>query len=133
MTLAMGSSKAIWSSRQGSMRASPMALSITSMARLSSRAGVDAHVHPEPLTSIVGAMLLGLPLAFAQHLDASAVVQQVQSCRRGVSRYRHGEMLSPAADGAEIGHLPVQAGQFEQVLRHAHRLEQRQIEQALGG
>jgi hypothetical protein len=36
-----------------------------------------------------------------------------------------------AADGAEVGHLPVQACQLEQALRHTHRLAQRQIEQPL--
>ena len=40
-------------------------------------------------------------------------------------------MLLAPANGAEVGHLPVQASELEQALRHAHRLAQGQIEQAL--
>ena len=47
------------------------------------------------------------------------------------NRYR--KMLLPPVYSAEIGDLPVQASQLEQALRHAHRLPQRQIEQALDG
>lgn len=42
-------------------------------------------------------------------------------------------MLLAPANGAEVVHLPVQASELEQALRHAHRLEQGQIEQALDG
>jgi hypothetical protein len=42
-------------------------------------------------------------------------------------------MFLAPADGTEVRHLPVQAGQLEQALRHPHRLTQRQIEQALDG
>jgi hypothetical protein len=42
-------------------------------------------------------------------------------------------MLLAPANGAEVRHLPVQASEFEQALRHAHRLAQGQIEQALDG
>jgi hypothetical protein len=41
-------------------------------------------------------------------------------------------LLTPA-DGAEVRHLPVQASELEQALRHTHRLAQGQIEQALDG
>jgi uncharacterized protein YfiM (DUF2279 family) len=40
-------------------------------------------------------------------------------------------MLLAPADRAEIGNPPVQPGQLEQALRHAHHLTQGQIEQAL--
>jgi hypothetical protein len=40
-------------------------------------------------------------------------------------------MLLAPANGAEVRHLSVQAGKLEQALRHAHRLAQGQIEQAL--
>lgn len=50
-----------------------------------------------------------------------------------MSRDRHSKILLPPADGAEIEDLPVQTCQLEQTLRHAHRLAQRQIEQALDG
>jgi hypothetical protein len=40
-------------------------------------------------------------------------------------------MLLAPANGAKVGHLPVQASELEQALRHAHRLAQGQIEQAL--
>lgn len=41
------------------------------------------------------------------------------------------EMRLASADGVEVGHLAVQTSQLEQVLRHAHRLTQRQVEQVL--
>ena len=40
-------------------------------------------------------------------------------------------MLLAPANGTEVGHLPVQASKLEQALRHAHRLAQSQVEQAL--
>lgn len=92
---------------------------------------VNAQVNLAPLTPIVSAMLLRFPLALAKHLDAGAVDQQMQSRRRRTRLDRHRQMLLAPADGAEVGNLPVQTGQSEQALRHAHRLPQGQIEQAL--
>lgn len=76
-------------------------------------------------------MLLRFPLAFAKHFDARAVDQQVQSRRRRLRANRHRQPLLAPADGAEVRYPPVQAGQLKQALRHAHRLAQRQVEQAL--
>jgi len=78
-------------------------------------------------------MLFCLPFAFAQHLDAGAVDQKMQSRRRRMRPDRHRQILLAPADRAEIGYLPVEAGQFEKALRHAHRLAQGQTEQALDG
>jgi hypothetical protein len=78
-------------------------------------------------------MLFGLPLTFAQHFDARAVDQEVQPRRRRLRCDRHRKMLLVPANGAEIGYLPVQANELEQASRHAHRLTQGQIEQALDG
>jgi len=39
-------------------------------------------------------------------------------------------MLLATANGSEVGHLPVQAGELEQALRHAHRLALGLAEQA---
>jgi hypothetical protein len=76
-------------------------------------------------------VLLRLPLAFAQHLDAGAVHQQMQS-RRGWHR-ADGDLqrfLAPA-DRAVVRRRPVKSSQAQQALRHAHGLAQRQIEEAL--
>jgi len=40
-------------------------------------------------------------------------------------------MLLVPANGTEVGCLPIQASKLEQALRHAHRLVQGQVEQAL--
>ena len=42
-------------------------------------------------------------------------------------------MLLASADGTKVGHLPVRASKPEQALRHAHRLAQGQVKQALDG
>jgi len=76
-------------------------------------------------------MLFGLPLAFTQHLDAGAVDQEVQSLCCRLRADRHRKILLATANGTEVGHLPVQASKLEQALRHAHRLAQGQVEQAL--
>jgi len=94
------------------------------------RGRVDSEVDLAPLAAVIRTMLLRLPFAFAQHLDASAVYQQMQA-RRG--RYcSDGDLqrLLPPADRAVVRHLPSETGQAQQALRHAHGLAQRQIEQA---
>lgn len=51
-------------------------------------------------------------------------------CRR-LHSDRHRKILLAPANGTEVGYLPVQASKLEQALRHAHRLAQGQVEQAL--
>src|SRR5471030_1783144 len=69
--------------------------------------GVYAQMHLAPLPTVVRAMLLRFPFTFAQHLDAGTVDKPVQPCRRCVGRNLHGKILLAAADGAEIGNLPI--------------------------
>lgn len=97
------------------------------------RRRIDAKMGLAPLATVARAVLLRLPLAFAEHLDAGAVDQQVQAGCRGACLDRHRQMFLVPADGAEVRNLPIQAGQLEQALRHPHRLAQRQIGQALDG
>jgi hypothetical protein len=61
------------------------------------------------------------------------VDQQVQSRCPRVRADRHRQMLLPPTDSAEIGDVPVYAGQLDQALHHIHRVAQRQIEQASDG
>lgn len=97
------------------------------------RCRLNAQVNPTPLTTVVGTMLFGFSLAFAAHLDASAVGKQLQACRCWVCTDRHCQILLAPAGSAEVRHLPFQAGQLEQALRHAPRLPSRQVEQPLNG
>jgi hypothetical protein len=41
------------------------------------RVGIDGQVNLAPLTTVVGAALLGFPLTFAKHLDARSVDQEM--------------------------------------------------------
>jgi len=95
------------------------------------RSRVNSKVDLAPLATVVGPMLFSFPLAFAQHFDTRAIDQEEQSRCRRLRSDRHRKMLLAPANGAEVGHLPVQAGELEQALRHTHRLTQGQIEQAL--
>jgi hypothetical protein len=92
---------------------------------------VNARVDFAPLAAVISPMLLSLLLAFTQHFVAGAVDQEVQSrcCRLRADRHR--KMLLAQANGAEVGHLSVQASELEQALRNAYGLAQGQIEQAL--
>jgi hypothetical protein len=92
------------------------------------RVRVNVKVDLALLATVIGPMFFGLPLAFAQHLDACAVDQEVQSCCRRLRCDRHRKMLLASADGTKVGHLPVQASKPEQALRHAHRLAQGRVE-----
>jgi len=83
------------------------------------------------LAAIVCAMLFRLPFAFAQHLDAGAVHQQMQPRRGRDSADRHLQRLLAPAYRAVVRHRPVKSSQFQQALRHAHGLAQWQIEEAL--
>jgi hypothetical protein len=58
-------------------------------------------------------MLFGFPLVFAQHLDAGAVVHQVQACRCQLHSNRHHKIFLTPADGTQIGHLPIQASAIQ--------------------
>ena len=53
------------------------------------RGRVNSKVDLAPLATVVGPMLFGLPLAFAKHLDARAVDQEVQSRCRWLQTDRH--------------------------------------------
>jgi hypothetical protein len=55
----------------------------------------------------------------------------VQSRRRRLRLDRHRQMLLAPADSAEVRHLPVQASQLEQALRHPHRLAQGRLNRPL--
>jgi hypothetical protein len=97
------------------------------------RVRVNAKVDLAPLATVVGPMSFGLPLTFAQHLDACAVDQKVQSRCLRLGCDRHRKILLASADGTKVGHLPVWASELEQALCHGHRLTQGKIEQALDG
>ena len=75
-------------------------------------------------------MFLAFLFPFTQELDAGAVHQQVQrtgSCSVG---QLHLQCLLASAHGAEVGHLPVQAGHAQQALHHSQALAQGQAEEA---
>jgi hypothetical protein len=97
------------------------------------RGRVNPKVDLAPLATIVGPVLFSLPLALAQHLDARAVDQEVQSRCRRLHSDRHRKILLTPANGTEVGYLPVQARELEQALWHPHRLAQSQVKQALDG
>ena len=75
-------------------------------------------------------MLLGFSFAFTQHLDSGAVDQQVQAACCRAARNHHLQVFLPSAYRTKVGCGPVQPGQLEQTLRHAHGLSQGEIEQA---
>lgn len=79
------------------------------------RGRVNAKMDLAPLTTLVGSMLLCLPLAFAEHLDAGTVDQQVQSRRRRLRPDCHCQMLLAPTYRAEVGHLPLQAGSLSRL------------------
>jgi len=76
-------------------------------------------------------MLFDPPLVFTHHVGACAVDQKVQSrcCRVRADRLR--KMLLTPTNGSEIRNLSTQASKLEQALRHANRLAQSLVEQAL--
>jgi len=85
---------------------------------------VNAQMHLAPLAPVIGPMFLALPLTFAQHLDASAIDQQVQRLASALMRQRHLQMLLAPTQGAEISNTPIQTGQIQQALDHAGGLAQ---------
>jgi len=88
-------------------------------------------MHLAPLAAVIRAVLLRLPFAFAQHLDAGAVHQQMQTCRGWNSADGDLQRLLPPAYRAVIRYRPVKPSQAQQALRQPHGLAQRQIEEAL--
>lgn len=65
------------------------------------RKRIDPEMHLAPLAAMFCPVLLRLPLAFTQHIDASAVHQQVQA-RRGRHSDSHLQRLFPPADRAVV-------------------------------
>lgn len=72
-------------------------------------------------------------LAFTLDLDPSSVDQEMQRALRAPMRDVHGQRLLPAAQGAEVGHIPVQANQPKQALDESGCLPQRHPEQDFHG
>jgi len=95
------------------------------------RGGVDPKVHLAPLAAIVGAMLFRLPLAFAKHLDARTVYQQMQTCRGRYGADGNLQRFLAPAYRTVIGHRPIETGKLQQALRHAYSQAQRQTEETL--
>ena len=73
------------------------------------RLGIDTKVHLAPLAAALCAVLLGLPLTFAQELDASGVSQHVQTLGACLVVHLHLQALLPAAHRAVVGSAPRQA------------------------
>ena len=90
-------------------------------------------MHLAPLAAALGAVLIGLPLTFAQELDARGVSKQMQALGACLVVHLHVQALLPAADCAVVGCGPRQASHTQQRLHQAQRLPQRQAKQALDG
>ena len=97
------------------------------------RLGINAQMHLAPLPTVFRAMFLRFPFAFAQHLHAGAVDQQMQATTTGAIGYVHGQRFLAAADRAVVRHGPIQARQMHQALHETDDLAQRQAEQPLDG
>lgn len=67
-------------------------------------------------------MFLRLSFAFAQHLDAGAVQQQMQARRGWHGADSHLQRLLPPAYRAVVRHFPVEPSQAQQALLHPHDL-----------
>jgi hypothetical protein len=65
------------------------------------------------------AVLAGVPLAFAFHLDPGAIHQQVQRTARAATRDVDLQGLLPARQRAEVRNGPVQADQAQQAFDEA--------------
>lgn len=72
------------------------------------RLGVDAQVDLGPLAWPRGAVLAAGPVPFAHGLNAGAVDQQVQRPRARAVGNSDGQIPLASAEGAEVGHGPVQ-------------------------
>ena len=76
-------------------------------------------------------MFAGIPLTFTLGLNAGAVDQKVQRALRTTIGDIHGQGLLASAQGAEVRHGQVQAGQTQEVLDEAGRLPKGHAEQDL--
>ena len=86
------------------------------------RGRVDPEMHLAPLATVIGPVLLRLPFAFAQHLDARAVHQQMHACRGRHGSDGHLQGLLPPPYRAVVRHWPVESSKVQQALRHPHGL-----------
>ncbi len=84
-----------------------------------------------PDAPLHAAVLSGVPLPFAVNFDAGAVDQQVQRPLRATVWNVDLQGLLATAEGAEVGHCPVQTDQPQQALDKAGRLAKRHAEQHL--
>ena len=89
------------------------------------RIRVDPDMHFAPLARLGWPVLACVPLPFAFSLDAGTVDQQVQRPLGAAIRDRHRQVLLAAAQGAEIGHRPVQTSQLQQAFNQADHLPER--------
>lgn len=94
------------------------------------RLGINPQMHLAPLAAVVGTVLLGFPFAFAQHLDPSAIDQQMERVISASIGDRHLQMLLASRNRAEIGNLPIQSRQLKQALDQPHTLAQGKSKQA---
>lgn len=92
---------------------------------------IDPDVDLAPDAALRTAMLAGVPLSFSLDLDPRAVDQEVQRTLRPPMRDVHSKGLLATAQGAEVGHIPVQANEPQQALNEPCRLPQRHAEKHL--
>ena len=92
---------------------------------------INSDVDLAPNTPLGAAMLAGVPLPFALDLYARAVDQKMERARRAAIGDVDLQCLLATADGAEVGHRPVQSDQPQQALDEAGRLPERDAEQDL--
>lgn len=71
------------------------------------RLRINAQMHLTPLAAILGAVLFAFPFALTQELDAGAVNQQMLPLTAALVVELYGKTLVAAADGAVVGHRPV--------------------------
>lgn len=79
-------------------------------------------MHLAPLASVLSAVFLGLPLTFAQHLDARAIDQQMQHIRLAAIRDFYLQFLLASRNRAEVRHWPVQPRQLQQAFNQPDAL-----------
>lgn len=72
----------------------------------------DTKIDRVSLPTVVRAGRLRLPYAVTEHLAANVIDQLVQACRRWACLHRDRHMFLALANGTEVSHLPVKAGQL---------------------
>lgn len=85
---------------------------------------VNAQMHLAPLQTVLRSMFPGLPFAFADHLDAGAVDQQMQSILARAIGDLDGQHFLPTAQRAVVRNRPVQSRQGQQIADQACALPQ---------